>query len=379
MMRIALIGPVYPYRGGMVHYTMMLYRVLQQHQDDVLLVSFKRQYPAWLFPGESDKDPSQPASGMPGAKYWIDSLNPLTWLATFWRILRYRPDVFVLQWWTTFWTPVWLVIGGLYRLFTRKPLLMLAHCVLPHEAKWWDHGLAWLGLRVGTRFVVHSEEEKGRLLGLVPKADVTVMSMPVFDFLGEAQISRREARRRLNLPQDGPVLLFFGMIRPYKGLPDLLEALPRVKARLPEIKLLIAGEFWEDKHKYVQLIERLQIADAVIVDSRYIPDEEVPLYFSAADVLVLPYRQITGSAVVKLAFGLGCPVIATRVGGLRAVVRDGENGLLIPPQDPEALVAAILRYFEEDLAASMRDAVKRDRERFSWAVLLDVLESLRLA
>lgn len=374
-MRIAVIGPVYPYRGGMAHYTTMLYGVLRESGHEVLLISFKRQYPQWLFPGESDKDPSRADLQIAATHYWIDSLNPLTWLQTAREILHYAPDVFILQWWTTFWTPVWLVIGGLYRLLARRPLLMLAHCVLPHGVKRWDPWLARWGLSVGTHFITHSEEEKERLLKLHPKATVTVMSMPVFDLFGEAQISRTEARAQLRLPEDAPVVLFFGMIRPYKGLHDLLVAMPSVKSHLPNVKLLVAGEFWGDPQEYLTQIAALNLQECVILDNRYIPDDEVRLYLRAADVLALPYRRVTGSAVARLAFGAGCPVIASNVGDLGEIIEDGRNGLLVPPEDPQALAAAIVRFFVENLAEPVCAAVRADRQRFSWTILLEMLRA----
>lgn len=358
----------------MAHYTTMLYRELIAHGYEVLLISFKRQYPQWLFPGESDKDYSRESIKIAETHYWIDSLNPLTWLATAWRVLRYRPNVLVLQWWVAFWTPVWLVIGGLFRLLARRPVLMLGHCIRPHGAKWWDQVMAWFGLRVGSRFITHSEEERVRLLRLITRADVTVMSMPVFDMLAGEAITPQMAREHLGLALDAPVLLFFGMIRPYKGLDDLLDALPMVKAALPDVKLVIAGEFWKNRDRYLETIDRLNLRENIMLDSRYIPDEEVKWYFSAADVVILPYREITGSAVAKLALGFACPAIATDVGGLGVVVKDGLNGFLVPPHNPPALAEAITRFFQENYGEAMRSATVIHRKTFSWQHLLDVLE-----
>ncbi len=357
----------------MAHYTTMLYRELVAEGHEVLMISFKRQYPKLLFPGESDKDPSRDSLKIVETQYWIDSMNPLTWLRTVRKIVQYVPDVLILQWWTTFWAPIWVSIGGLYRLFSRRPLLMLAHCVLPHNANRVDPWLARLGLCCGERFITHSEEEKRRLLGLFPRADVTVMSMPLFDLWEGEATSHESARERLNLPLDVPVILFFGMIRPYKGLDDLLVALPKVLARLPRLKLVIAGEFWGEKEGYLQQVEDLGVRDSVVLDNRYIPDEEVNYYFKAADAVVLPYRRVTGSAVARLAFGQGCPVIASSVGDLEEIIRDGHNGLLVPAENPSALAGAIEHFFVDELGEPMRAVIQEDRHRFSWTVLLDML------
>lgn len=313
-MKVALIGPVYPYRGGIAHYTTMLYRALRERGHDVLMVSFKRQYPRWLYPGRSDKDPSKKPLIVEDAKYWIDSLNPITWLTTFWRIRRYRPDVLVLQWWTTFWAPVWWTISVLNRFFLKVPLLYVCHNVLPHETRWWDHWLVRSVLRWGTFFITQSLEEKRRLLSLLPKAFVFVVPHPIYDMFLNQRLPKEDARKRLGLPADALVLLFFGIVREYKGLKDFLLELPLVqncRQTASRVFLVIAGEFWDDKSIYLQIIRDLGMEEQVIIDDRYIPNEEVPVFFSAADALIAPYRQKTGSGAIQLAKGMGLPVISS--------------------------------------------------------------------
>jgi len=308
--RLALIGPVYPYRGGIAHYTTALYKALRERGHDLLLVSFSRQYPQRLFPGKSDRDPSRNPLKVEEARYWLDSLNPLTWLRTFARIRRTRPEIMVMQWWTTFWAPAWLALGVLNRLFLRSPIVYFCHNVLPHEARWWDTWIARVTLRWATLLLVQSAEEEARLRALLPRAEIRVVPLPVFDMFSNFRIPKDEARRHLGLPADALVLLTFGIVRQYKGLRTLLEAVPRIRAAASrDVVLLVAGEFWEDKRPYLDLIERLQIGDSVRVDDRYIPDEEVPAYFCAADALAAPYRQVTGSAVTRIADSFGLPVI----------------------------------------------------------------------
>jgi len=376
-LRFVLIGPVYPYRGGIAHYTTMLYRALRKQGHDVLLVSFKRQYPQWLFPGRSDRDPSKKPIKVGDARYWIDSLNPLTWLTAFWRIRRYQPDAVILQWWTTFWAPVWFVLGMLNRLFLQRPLVIICHNVLPHEVRWWDPWLAKVVLRWGTHFIVQSVEEERRLTALMPGAQVAVVPHPVYDMFAGERISKEEARKLLGLPLDAPVLLFFGIVREYKGLQDVLAALPEVRARMGRVILLVAGEFWEDKQPYLEMIERLGIGDLVIVDDRYIPNEEVPRYFSAADVLVAPYRRVTGSGAVQMARGLGLLAITTGVcGGESRVTIDGETGFVIPPGDPESLADAILRFFRTSWQTRLGDQIAHDEDQFSWNRVADLVAGI---
>jgi glycosyltransferase involved in cell wall biosynthesis len=374
--RLALIGPVYPYRGGIAHYTTGLYRALQKRRHEVLLISFRRQYPQWLFPGQSDKDPSQEPLQAEQARYWIDSLNPFTWLATFRRIYAYRPDMILQQWWVTFWAPAWFVLGTLNRWFLKRPMLIVCHNVLPHETRRWDRWLARLALRQGTVFIVQSVQEKDQLRELVPEAKVQIFPLPTFDMFADQQMPRSQARQQLGLAQDLPVLLFFGMVREYKGLADLLEALPAVKESLGQVLLVVAGEFWDNKQPYLDAIQQLGIEDSVLIDDRYIPNEEAGVYFSAADALVAPYRRVTGSAVIPTARAFRLPVVTTQLPGLAQVV-DSQSDRLVPPCEPDALAAAITEFFAGETRSGQSEHLRR--KAFTWDQLVTVIEAIAQA
>ena len=309
---MTLVGPVYPIRGGIAHYTTMLYQALQEEGHTVLMVSFKRQYPKFLFPGRCDKDPSQDPLIVEGANFWIDSLNPFTWLRTFWRIHRFRPEVMVFQWWTTFWTPVWFVLGILHRMAGGCPLVFICHNVLPHESRCWDPWLARLAFNAANRFIVQSLAEQERLKGLIPKARVEVLPHPVYNQFSDQRIPKEEARVRLGLPLEGQVWLLFGIVRRYKGYLEFLDRLHEIREQCGRVTLLIAGEFWESKERLLRRVKELGLEAQVRIEDRYIPNEEVGIFFSAADAVLVPYTRITGSGVMQLAKGFGVPVITAQ-------------------------------------------------------------------
>jgi len=381
-LRIALVGPVYPYRGGIPHYTTMLYRAFRGRENDVLLVSFKRQYPQWLYPGRSDKDPSKSALKVEDARYWIDSVNPITWFTTFRRISRYNPDIIVLQWWTPFFAPVWFVIGVLNRLMLKKPLVYVCHNVLPHESRWWYSWATRAVLVWGMGFTVSSQEEETRLKTLMPRAKVVLAPHPPYTMFVADRLSRYEARRRLDLDQEAKVLLFFGIVREYKGLKNLLLAMPTIRERVDRVVLLVVGEFWDRKQPYVDMVKSLGIGDAVIIEDRYVPNEEVALYFSAADLLVAPYTRVTGSGVVQMAEGFGLPAVTTVLAS-ESCAGNGPTHIVVSLSDVGELQDAISSFFGDSWTSDRGAPVSCAKDSGAWNCVVDavlrVCESHRIS
>ncbi len=372
--RFGIIGPTYPFRGGIAHHTTLLYRHMAARYPTGLFISFKRQYPSWLFPGTTDRDPSRQPLAVPCERL-VDPWNPLSWWQTARRVAQFAPQLLVIPWWVTFWALPTGVIARLVRRNSPTRIVFVHHNVLPHEPRRWDPTLARFALKPGHGHVVQSGVEGERLRRLLPGAAPLVASIPIYDMLADQMPDRIQARRQLELPVDAQVILLFGFVRPYKGLQHLLAALPAVRQRLPNVRLVIAGEFWGDKMSYLAQIARLGLEEAVVVRDAYIPNEQVASYFAAANVVVLPYVHATQSAVVPLAFGYKRPVITTRVGGLPELVRDGENGLLVPPQDSTALADAICRYFEQGLEKPLSANLAAEQEAASWETLLDAVEA----
>lgn len=372
-MRLTLVGPVYPYRGGIAHYTTLLYQQLAaQHQVQVL--SFRRQYPVWLFPGRTDLDPSKKALTF-AAERVIDPLSPRTWVRAARLIQDLAPDVLILQWWHPFWSPALWTIAHYARSWTNPRVLFICHNVLPHERGWIGGLLARWVLAQGDAFIVHSERDRQDLHQLLPKARVCRTVLPTYEKLAGTAPSPTQARAILGLDEKANVLLFFGFVRRYKGLTYLIDALTHVLSEI-DVRLVIAGEFWDDPEPYLQRIAGLGLREHVTIIDRYVPDEELGLYLSAADLMVLPYVDATQSAVVSLAFGHGLPVLTTCVGGLPEVVEDGCTGMLVQPCNSQELAARILDFYRLDLGPAMRANIKSRQARFSWERMEAIIEKL---
>ena len=374
MLRIALIGPTYPYRGGIAHYTTLLAEALRQ-QHETLLISFSQQYPAWLFPGRDDRDPSKRPLRTK-AEYLLNPLNPLTWARTLRRLRQWQPDLVVMQWWHPFWFPAWSYIGRCVgRLPNQPPLVYLCHNILPHEtggrlSQTILPHIVRFTLRPATAFITHSQADRQILAQILPGYPISVSPLPTYASLGQ-----ETADLPVAVPEDKPLLLFAGFVRPYKGLDVLLDALALVEQ---PCHLLVAGEFWQGTVVYETQIAQLGIGDRVTLLDEYLSNEALAACLQRANVVVLPYRSATQSAVVQLAFGAGCPVITTDVGGLAEVVENGRTGLIVPPEDPPVLAAAIDRYLADGLELVFRERIVGENGRFGWEQLIEKLKLFKL-
>jgi glycosyltransferase involved in cell wall biosynthesis len=308
-----------------------------------------------------------------GIEHILDSCNPLTWRRVSQRIKRERADLVIIPWWTSFWTPQFWTIATTVKRHTASRLLFICHNVVDHESHPLSRLCTQAVLRKGDDFFVHSESDGKRLQALVPAARITHAFHPLYDVFGPGLLPKSQARARLGV--QGEVILFFGFIRPYKGIADLLRAMPLILKDRP-VTLLVVGEFWEGRETFTQLVRALKIDGAVKIIDQYVPNEEVGLYFSAADLVVLPYLAGTGSGIVQIAYGLEKPVVATRVGSLPEVVEDGQTGFLVEPGDPAGLAQAVVRFFAEDREPEFVANIRRSKARFSWDRIVHLIEGL---
>ena len=365
-MRIALVGPLAPWRGGLAQYLGLLGEALARRAE-VRAVTFTRQYPAALFPGRSQLDPAAERPGFP-VEALLDSIGPLSWRRTAAHLERFAPGAVVLKWWMPFFGPAFAsAVGPLRARGTR--VVLVCDNLVPHERRPFDREFTRWMLRNSDGYLVMSESVERDLAALKPGAPHRRVPHPLYAQFDRGRFTRASARAHLGLAPGDEVAAFFGYVRAYKGLDTLLEAWPRVRAQRPAT-LIVAGDFYEDPAPYRALAARVG-EGAVRLREGYLPDPEVEALFKAADVVVLPYRSATQSGVTHVAYALGVPVITTDVGGLAETVRPDETGLVVPPGDPDALAAAVVRFFAAGLGPRLRAGVAALQQAHSWDVLAD--------
>jgi glycosyltransferase involved in cell wall biosynthesis len=367
-MRFVLIGPAYPLRGAMSHFGALLADALRRRGHRVWALSFKRQYPTFLFPGKTQEDPGRELAPVDSAAL-LDSIGPLSWIKSIGWINSKHPDCVIFNYWMPFFAPCYSAIAFWCRKHGIRTLF-ICHNIAPHEKRPGDEPLTRLALLWVDRFIVLSESVADDLLRFRPNAVYRLTPHPVYDRFGPA-VSRSEARRRLNIRDR--MILFFGYIRPYKGLATLIEAMPMI-ADLP-VHLTVAGEFYEGKKEIEDLIRGLGLSSRVTLIDRYLPNEEIPNYFCAADVVVLPYVSATQSGVVRLAHHYERPVVVTDVGGLAGMVEPGRTGFVAPPGNPKALATAIRQTLSKPLDF-FGPHIRKAGQSATWEGLAQVVETL---
>lgn len=368
-MKISIIGPTYPFRGGIAHYTTLLTKELRK-KHEVDLISFKRLFPKFLYPGRDQKD----FSGKFRAEcvYLLDSINPISWFNVYLRIRKKNSDLLIFNWWTTFFSIQFTTISSLTRIFTKTKILILCHNVLPHEKSFLDKFLTKIFFLNSGYFIVHSNEEKKNLNSIVKNKKVIVTPHPTYDIFNIKKISKIEAKKKID-SLNKRIILFFGLIRESKGLIFLIRAMPIILKKI-NVELLIVGEFFgKSEKKYLEEIKKLNLNNNIKIIDKYIPDEEVNLYFSASDVVILPYISGTGSGVLQIAFGLNKPVICTNVGFSEDIV-NGKTGFIVNKEDSDALAMAIIKYYEEGREKEFSKNITNSKNKFSWEKMINLLE-----
>ncbi len=371
-MKIVIVGTAYPLRGGIAHYNALLYKHLSTRHE-VAVVTFSRQYPKLLFPGKTQDEQGTGAGSVLPSEQLVDSINPLSWYSAARAIARKRPDLLIFKYWMPFFGPCFGIISMLVRRWTGAKTIFICDNVVPHEKRIGDTLFTRFAFRYVDHFIVQSGAVENELRTFSPRARYRLVPHPVYEIFGESS-PKGEARAKLGL-SDQRVILFFGYVRRYKGLHALLDAMPRILQTL-KVKLLVVGEFYDDEEKYRKQIADNGLQNDVIVYSEYVPNEEVRVYFSACDVVVLPYVSATQSGIVQIAYQFDKPVIATDVGGLAEVVLNEKTGFIVPPQQPDKVANAVLRFYTEQREEEFTRNVKEEKKKYSWDNLVGAIEEL---
>ena len=374
-----LIGPVYPYKGGISHYTGLMYRALSKVHDTVM-ISYKMQYPKILFKKEQ-RDYDNDTFRVEDTQFLINTANPFNILATARRIVKLKPEKVIIQWWHPYFAPCYVLLAGRLKKAGIQ-VIYICHNVFPHERFPLDKQLTRIALKRGNKYILHAQGEVKELLSIRPDADYRVTVHPTYSAFNFENMDIRTARNKLGIPENEQMMLFFGFVREYKGLRHLINAEAILKDRYNKStqtlipKLYIVGDFDGNKDEYLELINKKGIADRVTVIDGYVPDKEVEKYFSAADLVVLPYESATQSGIVQIAYGFRKPVIVTNVGGLPEVVDNGVTGDIIEPFDDNALAGAIYRYFAEGRKEAYTQGIIEREYRFSWDRMAELLSEI---
>ncbi len=377
MASVVIIGPAYPLRGGLASFDERLAREFQSQQFDTTIYTFSLQYPSFLFPGTSQYS-NEPAPGNLNIKVCINSINPLNWIKVGKELKKSKPDIIVVRYWLPFMGPCFGTILRIAKKNHHTKIICIADNVLPHEKRIADKQFTSYFLKSVDAFITMSEKVLDDLRLFTNKPAKKIIH-PLYDNFGE-RIEKTEARKYLGLNVNDKIILFFGFIRKYKGLDILLEAMNVLKNRSTvngqqsaDIKLLIAGEFYEDRKLYDAIIEKHRLQSNIILRTNFISDSEVKYYLSVADFVIQPYRNATQSGVTPLAYHFEKPMLVTNVGGLPSLVPNGKAGLIAEP-NAEDLAKKILDLYNTGEAYFLPH-LREEKKKYSWNVLVDTIKS----
>ncbi|MCQ2345672.1 MAG: glycosyltransferase [Paludibacteraceae bacterium] len=358
-MKIVILGTAYPFRGGLATFNERLARQFLQEGHQVEVWTFTLQYPSFLFPGKTQYSTEKQPAGLI-IKRCLNSCNPFNWWKVGRALRQAAPDLLICCYWMAFFAPAYGLACRLARRNRHTRCIALVHNMFPHEKNVLDRFFAPYFVKSQDAFVALSDSVVQQIHSLTP-APAAFSPHPIYDHYGE-RMSKQEACQALGLDPSRKYLLFFGLVRAYKGLDLLLDAM----ALLPEKPyLLVAGEFYEDEEKYRNQIQRLQLTDFVILRNEFIPDADLRKYFGAADLVVQPYKSATQSGVTQVAFHFEKPMLVTNVGGLGEIVHHGCMGYAVQP-DPASIAEALRDYFENNRQSDFVDYLRNEKSKYDW-------------
>jgi len=377
-MKVIVLGTAWPYRGGLATFNERLARQFAAEGNEVEIWTFTLQYPSFLFPGKTQYT-SEPAPKDLVIRRELNSCNPFNWWRVGRALRKAAPDLLVCCYWMSFFAPMYACLSRMVRRNGKTRCVALVHNMIPHEPNILDRLFAPAFVRSQDGFVALSESvvkdieriERPTTNDQRPK---TFSPHPIYDHYGE-RMSKTEACKALGLPEGKDYMLFFGLVRAYKGLDLLLEAFGSIKEQLPDLQLIVAGEFYEDEDKYRAQISALGLDERVVIRNEFIPDGDLRKYFSAASLVVQPYKTATQSGVTQVAFHFEKPMLVTNVGGLGEIVHDRKMGYACEPT-PQSIAEAILDYYRNNRQEAYTAYLQKEKNKYAWSNMTTAFENI---
>lgn len=367
-MKITLLGPAYPFRGGLATFNERLARQFSSECKEVDICTFTLQYPGFLFPGKTQYTDGPAPEGIKIVRE-LNSINPFSWLRTGFKIRKEKADILLIRYWLPFLAPCLGTVARIVKSNKYTVIISVVDNVIPHEKRPGDIMLTKFFMKSIDGAVVLSDSVQKDIESFRKDIPVCSTPHPLFDTYGK-KLNRNEALSALKLSPEYLYLLFFGFIRNYKGLDILIRAFSDSRLRGRNLKLLVAGEFYENAAPYMKLVKESGLENDIIFYDKFIADKEVGLFFSGADLVVQPYKSATQSGVTQIAYHFDKPMLVTDVGGLKEIVKHEKCGYVVEPE-PEKIADAIIDYFDNNRKIAFTECVKKEKERFSWNKMTD--------
>jgi D-inositol-3-phosphate glycosyltransferase len=371
--KIVIIGSAHPLRGGLANYNERIARAFQNRGDEVIIYTFSLQYPGFLFPGKSQYS-DEPAPKDLYIKVKVNSINPFNWFKVGNEIKKINPDLVIIKFWLPFMGPCFGTVLRRIRKNKRTKIISIIDNIIPHEKRPGDKAFAKYFVKSVDGFVAMSKSVLKDLEVFDYKKPKMFNPHPLYDNFGEI-ITKQKAKENLKLDPKYNYLLFFGLIRDYKGLDLLLESFGDKQFRDLPLKLLVAGEFYTDSKPYYDIVKKHGLKDHVIFTNDFVPDSEVANYFCASDIVVQPYKSATQSGVTQIAYHFEKPMLVTDVGGLGEIVPHNQVGYVVPP-DVDEITNSILDFYQNSKEELFLSNIPNEKQKYSWEKMLDTIDEL---
>ena len=369
--KVIIVGPAFPFRGGIANFNNSLARAYHERGDDVTVFSFSLQYPSFLFPGTTQYEDGNPPKDI-RIKSVINSINPFNWIKSAREINKADPDFVIFRYWLPFMAPC---LGTIARLLNRKiKVLAITDNIIPHEKRIGDRLFTRYFVRSCDSFISLSSSVLDDLSSFTDSTYKKFIPHPIYDVFGE-KIKKQEALKNLELNTDDKYILFFGFIREYKGLDLIIRAMSDKRIKDLGIKLIVAGEFYEGKQDYLDLISDLSLSESIIIRSDFIHADKVKDYFCSSDMITQTYKTATQSGITQIAYHFERPILVTDVGGLAEIVPHGRVGY-VTSKEPADIADAIIDFYKYNKEEEFTLNIIREKERFSWKAFVEGVNEL---